>query len=359
MAPVNPKAEEIEKELEELYQKASEASPEQLVGSGLVDDRTPDVELDPKGLAPESTEESTAAEGTSNEGTPAGEEIGGSTAEAGSSDKAGTDGSAESDKITVHSEEEELRRWQKRYRDVQSWADRTNAENAMLKKRLADLEAQTKTFVEKLKQAPEQITETQKEILEEFPELGEKLPKLLNELVGPQIETVKSQVEALQQEKALLEQQMLRSQIVAHVPDFDEIRSSRYFQRWLESDGETPNDLSRAQKEAILASSNPMDAVRLFNQFKEEFSRNVIARVPREDRGGTVPPPPPEPSTKDVAEATAEPRQGKRNPFVMPVEQRSQFDLDKIGSLSVDEFDKNRDLIYQQAQEVLKNASLI
>ena len=43
----------------------------------------------------------------------------------------------------------------------------------------------------------------------------------------------------------------------------------------------------------------------------------------------------------------------------MPVGQKSKFDLNELGNLSLDEFDKNRDLIYEQAQEVLKNASLV
>ena len=350
MAPINPKAEEVEKELEQLYKKASEGAADLLTNQGLGDDRTPDMDIDPTTLAPESevadsTTESTVTEGDTPPETPSETEE--------TQSEATTDSQ---DKVVVPPEAVELKRWQKRYRDVQSWADRTNAENAMLKKRMEELEAQTRQFAEKLKNAPEAITETQKEILEEFPELGEKLPKLLNELVGPQITSVKNEVNALRQEKALLDQQMLRNQIVSRVPDFDEIRNSQYFNQWLQSDGENQNDLSRVQKQAILESNSPLDAVRLFTQFKEEFNRNVISKIkvpPQEEQA------PPKPNPQQAAEATAEPRSDGRNPFVMPVSQPSMAELEKLGQMSNDEYEKHRDRIYQQAQQALKDVALV
>ena len=339
--------EEQRKELDSLYSEFESQLKEAAPDEGIPE---------PTETQPETDDEAQAqAEGTQ-DAEPSEEAATGSTEET-PAVKTKPEGEK---KIVVDNEPDEVEIWKKRYKDIQSWDTKISQENAMLKKQKEELEAKLKAFTEKLQQAPPQPTEAQKKFAEEYPELMGVLTPALQEMLEANVMPIKEQMDALKREKeelaqtlAIQEQVALRNQIVAVHDDFDEIRSSKYFHEWLQSDGMGPNDLSAAQKQAVLQSNSPKDAVRLLTQFKEEFKRNILSKQkPPAEK-------PPETTPKQAAQAMSDPKSGGDKVASMPVRQKKLFDLDKVDNMSIDDFAKKRDALWEQAQEALKKSALV
>ena len=247
-------------------------------------------------------------------------------------------------------EPDETELWRKRYKDVQSWSTKVSVENAELRKKTELLQSQLESFMAKLNQAPDGMTEAQKKFKEEYPELGELLTPVLKDMLEANVMPLKHQLEELRAMREATNAADIERQIRSVHEDFDEVKSSNYFKHWLVMDGDGPTDLSRRQKEAILASNDPADGVRLITQFKEEFKRKF-----RPNQPGTKKKSKTDISPQEAAALTDEP---KPRASSLPVNQKPKSFSDRVDKMSLSEFEKHRDEIWGEVEKALQESAL-
>ena len=228
----------------------------------------------------------------------------------------------------------------KRWRDGMSWNTKLNNENISLRTKAEKLEAQLNELQEKLKapDKPDPLTEALKD---EWPDLTEKLVPSIKQLLSEKDKTVdemRAELDNLRREQV---DNLRREQVLNDHPDVALVmHDNSDFWNWLDRD----TGVSSYQKKVVAESGSGKDLSILISQFKREYdaARRRIA-----------PPPPTAPKVdnaaknkqlnKDAAEATTEPRTKAKNPFAMPVKQKTALTAEQIANMSLDEFAKLTD----------------
>jgi len=229
----------------------------------------------------------------------------------------------------------------KRYADLQAHVTRTTMESADIRRKNAELQKQLEQMQETVKTRPAPEPEEAVKLKEEYGELAELiLPMIAKKEAVP--EAVTNQLQELQTQIATIKKAEFTNTILAAHSDLEDVRTSRSFRAWLDSDtGHTP-----AQKKVLLESPDPRDGIRLISQFKTDHAALVKSR----QQAAT--PPPQKKATSQVAGANQAPKSSSRN--MLSVTKRStgnKYTPEAIAKMSDAEYEKNREAIYKALEE--------
>ena len=189
-------------------------------------------------------------------------------------------------------------------------------------------------------------TENEVKLKEEYGDLAEVLlPIIKGNKKGQTPPEVASQVEALQAEIANIRSMEFTNTVLAAHNDLEDVRTSRSFSAWLNADtGVTP-----AQKQILLESHDPNDAVRLISQFKTDHA------ALRKRQQATVPKPATPQKQRPAAKTAGtnmEPKSAPRN--MLSVTKRAnanEFTPEAIAKMSDTEYESKREAIFNALAE--------